>query len=193
MLIGCAYAMGLVTPGLIQRLTRSDTTEQGPVLVASRDLSPGMRITLQDVELESWPSEMIPPDAATDRSTVLGKIVRSPVNQGQPIIEMNPASPFASTFEVPSGYRVLAIEFKHNGSFSRGVRQGGLLNVVQIGPGDKVNIVVPDVRAWSTSYPSQEKIIVGVCLTDAEIESVRKLQEAHPVYVDYSDSLSVTQ
>lgn len=195
MLIGLAYLLGLATPDLVKRMSasRNPTPEipTGPVLVAARDLNRGIRITLQDVKLENWPSEIIPSDAVTNPSTVIGKIVRSPVSQRQPIIGMNRASPFASTYEIPTGYRVIAIERKiRTEGLDRGINPGALVDVFQVGPDDKVEIIVPDVRVWSMGKSaSSQRTIIGVVLADAEIDHV-KLLESESIYADYAESLN---
>ena len=58
----------------------------GQVMVAAADISPGAVITAPMVKGATWPRELIPSGAASTLVQLEGRIVRAPINSGEPIL-----------------------------------------------------------------------------------------------------------
>ena len=58
-----------------------------PVVVASRDLDPGSPLTASMLQQTPWPSGAVPAGAFEDVKKLEGRVVRSPVFKGEPVLE----------------------------------------------------------------------------------------------------------
>jgi len=58
-----------------------------PVVVASRDLDPGSPLTTSMLQQTPWPSGAVPAGSFTDMKKLEGRVVRSPVFKGEPVLE----------------------------------------------------------------------------------------------------------
>ena len=56
------------------------------VIVAAADISPGTAISGAAVKAVTWPQAVIPPKSATTMREVEGRVVKVPINQGNPIL-----------------------------------------------------------------------------------------------------------
>ena len=100
------------------------------LLVAASDLAIDTEITEENVVLEEWPEELVPPDALTDVEEILGMFAKARLFPGEAVLKAKLSHEKQSHgVDVPKGYRVVAIRVELDSSLA------GLLR-----PGDKVDI-----------------------------------------------------
>ena len=58
-----------------------------PVVVAARDLEPGAPLTASMLQLTPWPSGAVPVGAFVDIKKLEGRVIRSPVFKGEPVLD----------------------------------------------------------------------------------------------------------
>ena len=58
-----------------------------PVVVAARDLEPGLPLTSVMLQQAPWPSGSVPVGAFEDSKKLEGRVIRSPVFKGEPVLE----------------------------------------------------------------------------------------------------------
>lgn len=68
-------------------------TVKGTILVMTRDMKLGDRISAEDVTLSEAPVDVIPRDAVTSVDAVVGKILKADVIQGEMLLQHNLADP----------------------------------------------------------------------------------------------------
>lgn len=84
-----ALVAGLGTALIIARYLERTGTSPSPVtkiVVATTDLPLAAKIGPQDVRLEDWPKDHLPPGVATDPKELVGRILISRVLAGQPVL-----------------------------------------------------------------------------------------------------------
>ena len=141
------------------------------VLVAAEDLSPGTRVTEENVEEMPWLRKTMPDSLITELDSVVDLYVSSPITKGEPLIRNKLSADYLAgkiAEYVPLGYRAMAI------TVDSAVRVGGLLE-----PGSLVDVLTVMNERGSTPV---SKIIlqnikvlsVGVRKTDDEEEEDRR-------------------
>jgi len=72
-------------------------SEQGPagtrVVVAGADIGQGARLQAAGLELAEWPSGALPPGAVTDIKQLEGRVARTAIQRGEPVLESKLAAP----------------------------------------------------------------------------------------------------
>ena len=87
----CASIIGLLASVLVYRVVsqvaraRSDQSEQ--IVVATADLGLAETVTGQNIRLVNWPKASVPPGALRTAAEAEGRVVRSSVVAGEPLIE----------------------------------------------------------------------------------------------------------
>ncbi len=82
------------------------------VVVAAKDLSIGAEIASQDLRLEEWPGDRIPPGAFQDINDVIGRVIVSRVLVQEPVVDRRlapPGSGVGLSPKVPPGMRAMAV------------------------------------------------------------------------------------
>ena len=82
------------------------------VVVAAKDLSIGAAIDSQDLRLEEWPGDRIPPGAFEDINDVIGRVTVSRVLVQEPVVDRRlapPGSGVGLSPKVPPGMRAMAV------------------------------------------------------------------------------------
>ncbi len=150
-LLALALCCGLVASiGISQVLDRNkDQAQAGPtqeIVVVLKDIKFGDTISVQNVKLESWPKEKVPPGAITKLDDVLNRRPRITLYAGEPILEAKLIGADAGAApEVPKGYRPVAVRVDEVSNSS------GLIL-----PGDTVDVLVfltknPGVGIYETT------------------------------------------
>jgi pilus assembly protein CpaB len=85
-----AVVAGILATFAINRYVSIKTTvpvaATRQVIVAAADISPGTAISGAAVKAVTWPQAVIPPKSATTMREVEGRVVKVPINQGNPIL-----------------------------------------------------------------------------------------------------------
>ena len=82
------------------------------VVVAAKDLAIGAAIESQDLRLEEWPGDKIPPGAFQDINEVIGRVTINRVLIQEPIVDRRlapPGSGVGLSPKVPLGMRAMAV------------------------------------------------------------------------------------
>ena len=82
------------------------------VVVAAKDLKIGAAIDSQDLRLEEWPGDRIPPGAFEDINDVIGRVTVSRVLVQEPVVDRRlapPGSGVGLSSKVPPGMRAMAV------------------------------------------------------------------------------------
>src|SRR5260370_31783233 len=86
----CASVIGFLASFLVYRVVsqvahaRSDQSEQ--IVVAAADLGLADTVTSQHIKLVNWPKASVPPRALRTAAEAEGRVVRSSVVAGEPLI-----------------------------------------------------------------------------------------------------------
>lgn len=84
-----------------------------PVVVASRDLEPGAPLTASMLQLTPWPVGAIPTGVFEDMKKLEGRVIRTPVFKGEPVLEpkLAPAGTKGGlTSIIQSGKRAISVK-----------------------------------------------------------------------------------
>lgn len=136
-LLVLALGCGLVASiGISQVLNRNQESgppdETAPVWVAMAEIKSGDVLNPQNLKLEQWPKEKIPPGALGRLEQVQGKHTRVTIYQGEPVLEKKLRASGTSVGDsIPPGFRAYTVQGDSCNS------HGGLLH-----PGDRVDVMV---------------------------------------------------
>ncbi len=144
--------------------SQSDT----PVVVASRSVSPGTPLMLEDLKVTQWPRSAVPGEAHADPEKLVGRVNQAPLSAGLPVLETmltpkgtRPGLPAL----IPPGYQAMAIKVDEFTSVA------GFLN-----PGDKVDVVATFSVKRSKSGPTET--VTRTILRDIKVSAVGQAKEA---------------
>ncbi|HEC34256.1 MAG TPA: Flp pilus assembly protein CpaB [Chloroflexi bacterium] len=157
-LVGLVIIVLAVAVGLILKFRPTEPTPEAEeeeaqqmvdVLIAANNLTRGMVIAEEHIQLQPWPVEQLPPAYYTDSIEVLGYIVRVDIPQGMPLMpSMLARSPAAvgavgseAALTIPSGKRAYAIPMDLLGAVAWTIQ-----------PGDHVDILV----SWTIADLDEE-------------------------------------
>jgi pilus assembly protein CpaB len=162
LIVVLASVIGLVASALVYRVVsqaaraNSEQTEQ--VVVADKNIDLAEAITRQHVKLVAWPKGSVPQGAVHTLEEVDGRVVRSSILAGEPLIEGKLAPQLAGKggimpMLVPEGQRGVTIKL------DEAMRESGFLL-----PNSRVDVLV----SMPKSPGSQEKI-AKVILQDVTV------------------------
>ncbi len=130
--LGCGLAASI---GISQVMSHQDTgpvEETAPVWVAMADIKPNDPLTPQNLKLEQWPKEKIPPGALSKLEEIDGKRTKTALYQGEAVLDKKLAGHDPGVGQlVPKGFRLFTVQADGMSS------HGGLLH-----PGDRVDLVL---------------------------------------------------
>ncbi len=137
-LLVLALGCGLVASvGISQMLQRNQDngppTDTAPVWVVKSEIKAEDPLTMQNLQLEQWPKEKIPPGALSKMEEITDKRTRVNLYQGEPVLAKKVLDKNESTAgsEIPKGWRLYTVQGDAISS------HGGLLH-----PGDRVDVLV---------------------------------------------------
>ncbi|HIQ00938.1 MAG TPA: Flp pilus assembly protein CpaB [Anaerolineales bacterium] len=156
-LVGLIIIAIAIAIGVFFLIPRPSTEEEPEVeepqtvdiLIAANNLTRGMAINEERIQLQSWPVDRLPGAYYTDPSNVLGYIVRVDIPQGMPLMpSMLSRSPAAvgavgseAALTIPPGKRAYAIPMDFLGAVAWTIE-----------PGDHVDVLV----SWTISQLDEE-------------------------------------
>jgi pilus assembly protein CpaB len=89
-----ALAMGIAAAWFTQRTVSKPTSEQGTslrttsVVVVRTDVAVATSLTKEHLDTTEWPSDHVPRGALTSTERAIGRVVRRPLAEGEPVLEM---------------------------------------------------------------------------------------------------------
>lgn len=105
--------------------------KMGPVVVAAGDLNLNEFLTADNVKIENWPVDIIPPEAVTSLEKILDQATTVRMSKGMPVIATTlKHKKDIRSIHIPVGYKVVAVRVSSEHTI------GNLLN-----PGDKVDVI----------------------------------------------------
>lgn len=137
MLMILSMGFGLIAAiGISQVMGRSNGTSQpvtqmAPVLVAADHLDMNALLTEENVKIENWPANIVPPDAAASIEEITDMVIRTRLSKGMPIVKSTIINKNKQNIlTIPAGFKVVAIKVSGDDMIA------GLLQ-----PGDKVDVI----------------------------------------------------
>ncbi|MFO0921271.1 MAG: Flp pilus assembly protein CpaB [Pirellulales bacterium] len=134
-LLAMALGCGLVASVAISQVVL-DQKKAAPevamveILVAVKDIETTRKINSENVKVEKWPKDRVPPGAITDFKEADGKYASQSLFQGEPIVKKKLSNAIDSlSTTIPKGYKVFDLPVKDNNS-----------DMNYIKPGDRVDI-----------------------------------------------------
>ncbi|MEW5822075.1 MAG: Flp pilus assembly protein CpaB [Cyanobacteriota bacterium] len=134
-----------------QQLASKPTVEQKKntlsVVVAKRAIGSGTRLSRTDLEIQEWPQEAVPLNAANYVESLLGRITSADVASGEPVLPDKLIDKDTKTLAIQDGYRAMTIPVDG----ITGV--GGYLT-----PGARVDLVTVVPKGMGEDKSSDEKV-----------------------------------
>jgi len=106
------------------------TTE---ILVAVQNIPRGSEITEDAVEFRDWPANNVPPDVIADKAELIGKVAKTDIFQGQPIVRSMLTEIVAGSeaaFLIPEGKVAVAFPITRFSSVGYGIQAGDHVDVL---------------------------------------------------------------
>lgn len=114
-----------------QATAKQPVQKMGPVVVAAGDLGLNDFLTEENVKIENWPVDIIPPEAVTSLDKITDQATTVRMSKGMPVIATTlKHKKDIRTINIPVGYKVVAVRVSSEHTI------GNLLN-----PGDKVDVI----------------------------------------------------
>src|SRR5215813_10232316 len=82
-----ALVAGLVAVVLASRWIQSQAADTGQIAVAAVDVEIGGKVAPEMVKLVAWPPSSVPPGAFTKAEGLVGRVVKTSITRGEPLIE----------------------------------------------------------------------------------------------------------
>jgi pilus assembly protein CpaB len=82
-----ALLAGIAAVVFASRWIRSQAADTGQIAVAVVDVELGARLAPEMLKLVTWPSGSVPPGAFTDLQSLNGRVVKTSLARGEPVIE----------------------------------------------------------------------------------------------------------
>jgi Flp pilus assembly protein CpaB len=122
-------AAGLVVLAAVATLRSDPHGEQADIVVAARDLSPGIELTTADVKLEKRLAATVPDGAAATVDKVVGSTLAGPARRGEVLTDVRLLGPRLAQLAAGSDARIVPLHLSDT----------ALLDLVR--PGDVVDVL----------------------------------------------------
>jgi len=166
----CASVIGFLASFLVYRVVsqvaqaRSDQSEQ--IVVAAADLGLADTVTSQHIKLVNWPKASVPPGALRTAAEAEGRVVRSSVVAGEPLIEGKLAPQLSGKggimpMLIPEGQRGVTIRL------DEATRESGFVM-----PNSRVDVLVSMPKG-----PGSDEKIAKVILQDVTVLAAGQIVE----------------
>lgn len=130
-----AYAISGTLESARSRVAVQRPSETEEVVVAARDLPPGVTITTEDLRKRELPGSHIPDDVFLTSEEVVGRVASERVLAGEFIREERLAAPEAGVglpAIIPRGMRALQVPLKGSAAVSGFVNPGNFVDVIAV-------------------------------------------------------------
>lgn len=153
--IGCGLVASIGISQVIEKRhqTAAPAVEKEPVYVALKDIKTNEPFTPENVKLDEWPKDRIPPDAIRDLKELENQRAGAPIYAGVPLRKVMFAVD-GRMDEVPPGYKTMAVPADAVAAIGNLVQPGDRVDIlVAVHRGDKsfVKTILQDVRVWAVN------------------------------------------
>ncbi|WP_312511784.1 Flp pilus assembly protein CpaB [Massilia sp.] len=93
LIIGVALVLALGAVVLAAKWMGEQGAAGTHVVVAATDIGQGSRLAAANLQLAEWPAGALPPGAVTDPKLLEGRVARSDIGRGEPLLESKLAPP----------------------------------------------------------------------------------------------------
>jgi pilus assembly protein CpaB len=157
LVMAVAIVFGLAAVLLASRLLRQSAAPADRIVVAASDVNLGQRITLDMLKLAEWPVGNKPQGTAGDPATIVGRVLKSSIQVGDPVTEAKLAPVGAS-----GGLSALITEGKR----AITVRVNDVIGVAGFAlPGNYVDVIVSTQKeSLPTEHSGQPQSIAKIVL-----------------------------
>lgn len=193
----CASVIGLLASVLVYRVisqvasARSDQSEQ--IVVAAVDLGLADTVTSQHIKLVNWPKASVQPGALRTAAEAEGRVVRSSIVAGEPLIEGKLAPQLAGRggimpMLIPEGQRGVTIRvddaMRESGFVLPNSRVDVLVSMAKAGSSEKIaKVILQDVTVLAAGQTVEMKdnkpvtnTTVTLALTPQQVERLAVAQ-----------------
>lgn len=193
----CASVIGFLASFLVYRVVsqmasaRSDQWEQ--IVVAAADLGLADTVTSQHIKLVNWPKASVPPGALRTAAEAEGRVVRSSIVAGEPLIEGKLAPQLAGRggimpMLIPEGQRGVTIRvddaMRESGFVLPNSRVDVLVSMPKAGSNEKIaKVILQDVTVLAAGQTVEMKdnkpvtnTTVTLALTPQQVERLAVAQ-----------------
>jgi pilus assembly protein CpaB len=193
----CASVIGFLASFLVYRVVsqaasaRSDQSE--PILVATVDLGLADTVTSQHIKLVNWPKASVPPGALRTPAEAEGRVVRSSVVAGEPLIDGKLAPQLSGRggimpMLIPEGQRGVTIRvdeaMRESGFVLPNSRVDVLVSMPKAGTNEKIaKVILQDVTVLASGQTVEMKdnkpvtnTTVTLALTPQQVERLAVAQ-----------------
>jgi len=193
----CASIIGFLASFLVYRIVsqaahaRSDQSEQ--IVVAAADLGLADTVTSQHIKLVNWPTASVPPGALRTAAEAEGRVVRSSIVAGEPLIEGKLAPQLAGRggimpMLIPEGQRGVTIRvddaMRESGFVMPNSRVDVLVSMAKGGSSEKIaKVILQDVTVLAAGQTVEMKdnkpvtnTTVTLALTPQQVERLAVAQ-----------------
>jgi len=166
----CASVIGLLASLLVYRVisqvARAGSDQSEQIVVAVADLGLAATVTNQHIKLVTWPKASVPPGALRTAAEAEGRVVRSSVVAGEPLIEGKLAPQLAGRggimpMLIPEGQRGVTIRL------DEATRESGFVM-----PNSRVDVLVSMPKG-----PGSNEKIAKVILQDVTVLAAGQIVE----------------
>ena len=167
----CASVIGFLASFLVYRVVsqaahaRSDQSEQ--IVVAAADLGLADTVTSQHIKLVNWPKASVPPGALRTAAEAEGRVVRSSIVAGEPLIDGKLAPQLAGRggimpMLIPEGQRGVTIRvddaMRESGFVLPNSRVDVLVSMPKAGSNEKIaKVILQDVTVLAAGQTVEMK------------------------------------
>jgi len=193
----CASVIGFLASFLVYRVVsqvasaRSDQSEQ--IVVATADLGLADTVTSQHIKLVNWPKASVQPGALRTAAEAEGRVVRSSIVAGEPLIEGKLAPQLAGRggimpMLIPEGQRGVTIRvddaMRESGFVLPNSRVDVLVSMAKAGSSEKIaKVILQDVTVLAAGQTVEMKdnkpvtnTTVTLALTPQQVERLAVAQ-----------------
>ncbi len=197
LIVICASLIGLLASALVYQVmsqvarARSDQSEQ--IVVAAADLSLADTVTSQHIRLVDWPKASVPPGVLRTAAEAEGRVVRSSIVAGEPLIEGKLAPQLAGRggimpMLIPEGQRGVTIRvddaMRESGFVLPNSRVDVLVSMPKAGSSEKIaKVILQDVTVLAAGQTVEMKdnkpvtnTTVTLALTPQQVERLAVAQ-----------------
>jgi pilus assembly protein CpaB len=129
-----AGVAGIAAVAFATRWVQAQTRTEGKIVVASADIELGSRLAPDMLRMVEWPSGSVPPGAFTELAALDGRVVKTALQRGEPVLEARLA---------PEGTKGGLSAVVNEGKRAMTVRVNDVIGVAGFAlPGNYVDIMV---------------------------------------------------